>query len=185
MAIALAPPMHLESLVTDLSADFAQSTDMPHEEAITVAELWGQNTSLGVNSSHPTSSILPQFGKARKHIFRSIKQTLRERQLAYIDVLQYHISDPNEPLAETMRALNDVVEAGYVRYVAVSSYYVWQLRTMRVYGITNRLTPFVSFQERADSAFLEGEPRVSPLLDAFAGRPLRPLEKSIVFESLA
>jgi aryl-alcohol dehydrogenase-like predicted oxidoreductase len=96
-----------------------------------------------------------------QHIFRSTKQILKGQQLGHIDVLQYNISDPNEPLAETMRALNDVVRAGHVHYVIVSSFHVWQLRAMRVYNEANGLTPYVSFQELSGSTW--EEPMASPL----------------------
>lgn len=56
-----------------------------------------------------------------------------------------------------MRALNDVVEGGYVQYVVVSSYHVWQLRAMRAYGVTNGLTPYMMFQELESSSFTWAE----------------------------
>ena len=61
-----------------------------------------------------------------QHIFDSVKKSLERLQLDYIDVLQCHRLDPDTPIEETMQALHDVVKAGYVRYIGMSSCYAWQ-----------------------------------------------------------
>lgn len=55
-----------------------------------------------------------------------MKKSLERLQLDYIDVLQCHRFDPDTPIEETMQALHDVVKAGYVRYIGMSSCYAWQ-----------------------------------------------------------
>ena len=55
-----------------------------------------------------------------------MKKSLDRLQLEYIDVLQCHRFDPDTPIEETMQALHDVVKAGYVRYIGMSSCYAWQ-----------------------------------------------------------
>ncbi|KAJ7476002.1 Aldo/keto reductase [Mycena latifolia] len=71
-----------------------------------------------------------QYGLNReKHIFDSVKHSLHRLQLDYIDVLQCHRFDPNTPTEETMQALHDVVKAGYVRYVGMSSCYARETTT--------------------------------------------------------
>ncbi|CAE6485476.1 unnamed protein product [Rhizoctonia solani] len=166
-----------------MTVSYIQSVDSPYGETIVVAELWGQNSSGDVSPVFSRGLISP-FGQARKHIFRSIKQVLKERRLDHIDVVQYNISDADEPLAETMRALNDIVQAGYVHYVIVSSFHVWQLRAMRVYNEANGLTPYVSFQELSDSTW---EEPMAPSLDRLGGdvAPIASFQKSLLFESLA
>ena len=62
-----------------------------------------------------------QYGLSRKHIFDSVKASLKRLQLDYIDVLQCHRFDKHTPIEETMQALHDVVQAGYVRYIGMSS----------------------------------------------------------------
>ncbi|CAE7150078.1 unnamed protein product [Rhizoctonia solani] len=163
-----------------MTVSYIQTVDSPYGETIIVAELWGQSSSANTSPVFSRGLISP-FGQARKHIFRSIKQTLKERQLGHIDVVQYTISDPDEPLAETMRALNDIVRAGYVRYVIVSSFHVWQLRAMRVYNEANG-TPYVSFQELSDSTW---EEYVAPPSIDRLGSEAASFEKPLLFESLA
>ena len=70
-------------------------------------------------------------GLSRKHIFESIKASLERLQLDYVDVLQCHRFDPNTPIEETMHALHDVVQAGYTRYIGMSSCHAWQFHAMQ------------------------------------------------------
>lgn len=76
-------------------------------------------------------AVVNQQGLSRKHIFDSIRASLKRLQLDYVDVLQCHRFDPETPIEETMQALNDVVKAGYVRYIGMSSCYAWQFHAMQ------------------------------------------------------
>lgn len=72
-----------------------------------------------------------QYGLSRKHIFDSVKASLARLQLDYIDVLQCHRFDKDTPIEETMQALHDVVKAGWVRYIGMSSCAAWQFHMMQ------------------------------------------------------
>jgi versiconal hemiacetal acetate reductase len=61
-----------------------------------------------------------RMGLSRKHIFDAVDASVA-RLGTYIDVLQIHRLDRNTPREEIMRALNDVVESGKVRYIGASS----------------------------------------------------------------
>jgi aryl-alcohol dehydrogenase-like predicted oxidoreductase len=61
-----------------------------------------------------------RVGLSRKHIFDAVQASMK-RLGTYIDVLQIHRLDPDVPYEETMRALNDVVDKGWVRYIGASS----------------------------------------------------------------
>lgn len=67
-------------------------------------------------------------GLSRKHIFDAVEASI-ERLGTYIDVLQIHRLDDSTPPKEIMRALNDIVERGWVRYIAASSMACWQLQS--------------------------------------------------------
>ncbi|KAJ7476026.1 Aldo/keto reductase [Mycena latifolia] len=108
-----------------------------------------------------------QYGLSRKHIFDSVKHSLRRLQLDYIDVLQCHRFDPNTPIEETMQALHDVVKAGYVRYIGMSSCYAWEFHTMQNYAIANNLTPFISMQNHYNMLYREEEREMMPTLKHF------------------
>jgi aryl-alcohol dehydrogenase-like predicted oxidoreductase len=69
-----------------------------------------------------------------------VKKSLERLQLEYIDVLQCHRFDPDTPTEETMQALHDVVKAGYVRYIGMSSCYAWQCAYAFKLKVNNRFT---------------------------------------------
>ncbi|KAG8989525.1 hypothetical protein FRB93_003589 [Tulasnella sp. JGI-2019a] len=105
-----------------------------------------------------------QNGLSRKHIFASIKSSLERLQLDYVDLLQCHRFDPETPIEGTMQALHDVVKAGYVRYIGMSSCYAWQFQKMQNYSKTHGLTEFVSMQNYHNAIYREEEREMVPLL---------------------
>jgi aryl-alcohol dehydrogenase-like predicted oxidoreductase len=66
-------------------------------------------------------------GLSRDWIVGSVERSLRRLQTDYIDVYMAHYDDPDTPQDETMRAFDDLVRAGKVRYVAASNYNNWRL----------------------------------------------------------
>jgi len=64
--------------------------------------------------------LVNRVGLSRKHIFDAVQASVK-RLGTYIDVLQIHRLDRNTPREEIMKALNDVVEKGWVRYIGASS----------------------------------------------------------------
>lgn len=66
-------------------------------------------------------------GLTRKHIFSQIDASLRRLQTDYVDLYQTHCWDASTPLDETLRALDDLVRAGKVRYLGASNYTPAQL----------------------------------------------------------
>jgi aryl-alcohol dehydrogenase-like predicted oxidoreductase len=74
------------------------------------------------------------MGASRGHIMDSVAASLERLQTDHIDLYQIHHSDPITPLDETMRALDDLVRQGMVRYVGVSNWEAWKI--MKANGIT-------------------------------------------------
>ena len=68
-------------------------------------------------------------GATRKNLFREVEASLRRLQTDYIDLYQVHGWDSVTPLDETLRALDDLVRSGKVRYVGLSNYLSWQAAT--------------------------------------------------------
>ena len=75
-------------------------------------------------------------GLSRYHIFQSVDESLQRLQLDHIDVLYVHGVDPKTPVEETMRALNDIVLTGKVRYIAVCNWPAWMV--MKALGIADK-----------------------------------------------
>ncbi|KIM34874.1 hypothetical protein M413DRAFT_450022 [Hebeloma cylindrosporum] len=123
-----------------------------------------------------------QHGLSRKHIFEAVKHSLGRLQLDYVDVLQCHRFDPDTPIAETMQALHDVVKAGYVRYIGMSSCWAWQFHAMQNYAINNNLTPFISMQNHYNLIYREEEREMFPTLKHFGvgAIPWSPLARGLL-----
>ncbi len=68
-------------------------------------------------------------GQSRKHIMDAIEASLRRLGTDYVDLYQVHRFDPAYPLEETLRALDDLVHSGKVRYIGASNFAAWQLCT--------------------------------------------------------
>ncbi len=66
-------------------------------------------------------------GLSRLHIIQAVEDSLRRLGTDYIDLYQTHSHDPETPIEETLRALDDLVHAGKVRYVGCSNYPAWLL----------------------------------------------------------
>ena len=64
--------------------------------------------------------MVNRVGLSRKHIFDAVEASVK-RLGTYIDVLQIHRLDRETPREEIMKALNDVVDKGWVRYIGASS----------------------------------------------------------------
>jgi aryl-alcohol dehydrogenase-like predicted oxidoreductase len=85
-------------------------------------------------------------GATRHHILDGVKGSLKRLQLEYIDLYQIHGFDPATPIEETVRALDQLVRHGQVRYVGVSNWAAWQIA--KALGISERwgLARFESLQ---------------------------------------
>jgi aryl-alcohol dehydrogenase-like predicted oxidoreductase len=66
-------------------------------------------------------------GLSRGHIMQAVEDSLRRLQTDYIDLYQVHWPDDETPLAETLRALDDLVTQGKVRYIGASNFPAWLL----------------------------------------------------------
>ena len=66
-------------------------------------------------------------GLSRVHIIQGVEASLRRLQTDYIDLYQAHWTDDDTPIEETLRAFDDLVKQGKVRYVGASNYAAWEL----------------------------------------------------------
>jgi len=66
-------------------------------------------------------------GNQRRHIIQQCEASLRRLQTDYIDLYQIHRPSSEAPIDETLRALDDLVRSGKVRYIGTSTYAAWQL----------------------------------------------------------
>jgi len=67
------------------------------------------------------------IGLSRKHIMKAMEDSLRRLETDYLDLYYVHLPDYDTPVEETLRALDDLVHQGKVRYIACSNFRAWQL----------------------------------------------------------
>ena len=116
-------------------------------------------------------------GTSRKHVLDAIDASLRRLRTDYVDLYQLHHPDPETPIDESLRALDDVVRAGKVRYVGCSNFPAYQLA--RALGRSELLGVgrFDSVQPRYNLLFRQIERDLLPLCreEALAVIPYNPL----------
>ncbi|KAF8803250.1 Aldo/keto reductase [Phlegmacium glaucopus] len=161
--------------------------NLPRDEIVVLTKVYftvGRtiNTTLLSVDAADKEGYVNQHGLSRKHIFESVKHSLERLQLDYVDVLQCHRFDKDTPIAETMQALHDVVQAGYVRYIGMSSCWAWQFHAMQNYAINNKLTPFISMQNHYNLVYREEEREMFPTLKHFdvGAIPWSPLARGLL-----
>ncbi len=67
------------------------------------------------------------IGLSRKHLIAAVEASLMRLDTDYIDLYQAHYFDPDTPLEETLRTLDDLVRQGKIRYIGCSNFAAWQL----------------------------------------------------------
>jgi aryl-alcohol dehydrogenase-like predicted oxidoreductase len=104
-----------------------------------------------------------EVGLSRKHIFNAIDASLKRLQCDYIDLYQVHAPDPMTPIEETLRALDDLVHSGKVRYIGCSNYSAWELAKALWTSDRLNLARFECFQPRYNLLFREIEAELLPI----------------------
>lgn len=108
-----------------------------------------------------------KVGASRRYIMQAVEDSLRRLQTDWIDLYQQHQPDPRTPIEETLRALDDLVRQGKVRYIGNSNFASWQLAdadwTARQLGL-NR---FVSAQDELSLVFRKAEAEQLPACERF------------------
>jgi aryl-alcohol dehydrogenase-like predicted oxidoreductase len=103
-------------------------------------------------------------GASRGHIMDAVKASLKRLGTDYIDLYQIHGLDKNTPIEETVRALDDLVRQGHIRYVGVSNWAAWNI--MKALGIADMRgwTRIASLQAYYSIAGRDLEREIAPLL---------------------
>jgi aryl-alcohol dehydrogenase-like predicted oxidoreductase len=129
---------------------------VPREEVIVATKVFGETGEKGPNAR----------GLSRHHIIDGVKASLKRLQLDHIDLYQVHGFDPATPVEETVRALDNLVQHGHVRYIGVSNWAAWQI--MKALGIADRygLERFQSLQAHYTIASRDLEREIVPALQS-------------------
>lgn len=87
-------------------------------------------------------------GGSRRYIVSAVEDSLRRLNTDYIDLYQMHVPDPTTPIEETMRALDDLVTSGKVRYFGHSNFSGWQAAEAHYIAQMKGYAPFISGQNQ-------------------------------------
>ncbi len=102
-------------------------------------------------------------GLSRRHIISACEASLKRLQTEFIDLYQMHWPDPATPIEETLRALDDLVKAGKVRYIGCSNYQAWPLAEALWTSDKFNLARFECDQPRYNILFRMIEDEILPL----------------------
>ena len=86
------------------------------------------------------------IGASRYHIMSAVEASLRRLRTDHIDLYQIHAWDESVPVAEMMRALDDLVRAGKIRYIGASQFSAWQLAHCNTFAEMMGWEQFVTIQ---------------------------------------
>ncbi|MGY2372939.1 aldo/keto reductase [Pseudomonas sp. SDO524_S393] len=105
-------------------------------------------------------------GASRGHIMDAVEASLKRLGTDHIDLYQIHATDTLTPLEETLRALDDLVRQGKVRYIGVSNWHAWRLATAQGIAARQGLARFESLQAYYSVVGRDLERELVPLLEA-------------------
>jgi aryl-alcohol dehydrogenase-like predicted oxidoreductase len=105
-------------------------------------------------------------GASRYHIMHALEGSLRRLQSDHLDLYYVHRWDPTTRLAETLRALDDLLRLGKVRYLGVSDFAAWQLAQANVLAELRGWTPLVVIQSEYNLLARDVEREVLPYCQA-------------------
>ncbi len=106
-------------------------------------------------------------GGSRRHVIQQCDASLKRLQTDYIDLYQMHRPDPHVPIDETLRALDDLVRAGKVRYIGTSQFPAWQIMEALWASSDWHLNRFVTEQPRYNMLHRSIENELVPMAQQY------------------
>jgi 1-deoxyxylulose-5-phosphate synthase len=114
----------------------------------------------------PANPAVTARGLSRKHIVESCEKSLQRLGLDYIDLYQFHGPDPYTPIEESLRAADDLIRAGKIRYLGCSNFYSWQISRANGVAVLKGYEPLVSAQHLYNLVRRDIEREILPACDA-------------------
>ncbi len=108
---------------------------IPRDEVVIATKV------LGRMSDKPND-----VGLSRYHIFNSVDKSLERLQMDHIDILYVHGVDPYTEIEEVLRSLNDIVNSGKVRYIAICNWPAWMVAKAQAVAFYNGWHKFMGLQ---------------------------------------
>ncbi|MBI4180357.1 MAG: aldo/keto reductase [Chloroflexi bacterium] len=149
--------------------DTADIYDRGHSEEFVGKAVKGKRSRviIATKFGNPMGDGPNERGGSRSYIMKAVEASLKRLQTDYIDLYQIHMVDPTTPIEETLRALDDLVRGGKVRYIGCSNFAAWQLCEALWTSRLNNLHSFVSVQPRYNMLDREIEAELVPCCQAY------------------
>ena len=109
---------------------------------------------LATKYSKPMATDGTKQGASRRYIMSAVEASLTRLKTDYIDLYQQHDYDPLTPIRETLRALDDLVRQGKVRYIGNSNFPAWRIAEAELIARQMNVSRFVSCQDEAADVHL-------------------------------
>jgi aryl-alcohol dehydrogenase-like predicted oxidoreductase len=122
---------------------------------------------LATKFAVPTSPGPYGGGGSRRYVVRAVEASLRRLGTDHIDLLQMHFPDPQTPIEETLRALDDLITAGKVLYVGSANFRGWQIADAEWTARTRGFNGFASAQNNYSLLERSVEEEVLPACEHF------------------
>ncbi len=106
-------------------------------------------------------------GASRAYIIAEVEESLRRLRTDWIDLYQIHYPDPRTPIEETLRALDELVEQGKVRFVGCSNFSAAQLHEAHTVSRQNQLASLVSSQDEYSLLVRDLEQELLPTIEKY------------------
>jgi aryl-alcohol dehydrogenase-like predicted oxidoreductase len=126
-----------------------------------------QNVNLMTKFGLPMSDDAPSRNASRRYIMQAVEASLRRLRTEWIDVYQLHFPDPDTPIEETLRALDDLIRQGKVRYIGCSNFAAWQLADAHWTSRHSGLHAFASCQNAYNMLTFAQSREVLQALEAY------------------
>ena len=114
----------------------------------------------------PTGDDVNASGLSRRHITSSVETSLRRLGTDRLDLYFLHRFDPNTPIEESLRAVDDLVHQGKILYPAVSNWAAWQIATALGISAREGLARFACLQPMYNLVKRQAEVEILPLAQA-------------------
>jgi aryl-alcohol dehydrogenase-like predicted oxidoreductase len=121
---------------------------------------------LATKFGMPMDDVGIMQGAARRYIVSEVEASLARLKTDWIDLYQVHRPDPLTPIEETLRALDDLVRDGKVRYVGCSNFAAWQVADAQWTAKACNLNAFVSCQDEYSLLVRDVERELIPAMRA-------------------
>jgi len=102
---------------------------------------------LATKYAKPMATDGTKQGASRRYIMNAVEASLKRLKTDWIDLYQQHEYDPSTPLEETLRALDDLVRQGKVRYIGNSNFPAWRLAEAEFTARAMNVNRFISCQD--------------------------------------